>query len=1083
MKKLLATFLVIAMLLPTSVQAADGGEAVTYEQAAPSADTTVRITHEGDGKFNVLKNGDFEVVNSQGVPQGWSLSGGTVGETYMTVKAEDAPSGENYARFYGETENTYLYTALKDVLPGNTYTFSAKVRQMSDKIGSVLVYFYADKKTETSHETIKNFNKAITLDGKEWTTVSFEAKLPEETARIRILLRLVGGGEVHWDDIKLVGEVEEKDALAHAFRAQLSAEAELDEATNTMEMRGLYDYDKPYPGQGNLVKNGDFEANDGEKVEEWGLRSNFSNYFTLVEGGSHDGSDCVKFTLNGETDGAKHPFLSQSVPMVGGAEYQVSFWYKIIKGTQVSPRVKLEYYPHEKDLPGITTVGEKYAKDEKEDYSGNWKRASMKVYPGANVAEAKTLVRIMQKNPKEEVEVCFDDVEIYMTTPPPAFELDGGWVFYYSDWDNGTLSTSVNTAYYPELASAKVDYAIMDGTETIWESKGHISENGVTTVDFPLTLLAEKDKAYRAKASLYNADGSVHSIATQNVYMYDRPEYMGKDGIFMKEGKTPICPVFAYHASHKEETFQKLAAAGVNTIQFVSKSTPEAVKADLDLCEKYGIMALVTLYPGMKCAGHDDNIENTIMVVNAAKDHPATLGYIVMDEVFLHRPDAPAELEDSFRLIHSLDKKHPVAVMEASANFYEKAGKYVDLLLTDPYSKAYVKRASQGSEKARQALKYEKPVYSLLEAYYSTGGSSPGYPMPNDGRNNNWQALIAGAKAVGYYSISDSDIDQETGKYAVPIWNARDGGALWDSLTIFGNVEKEIAFDHFVLNKTPEFNEYRGDDYWYSSWSDGQDIYMIVLGMKKEGTQEVSIPLTSFAGDIRIADYTATMIAGRDPLETVTGSGSLDITLSDVEALLYKITPVEATDFSTLGATGFEDLGAYPWARQQIGRMDSLDIITGRNDFSYAPSEKITRAEFAGFLIRALGLTSDSTELFADVSTDNEFAKEIAVGKALGILKGTDGVNYNPDAEISRQDLMVICARGMRLVKELADGASVEGFTDAGLIADYAVADIAAMVQAGIIKGNADGTINPLGNTTRAEAAVIMDRCYTWKNE
>ncbi|MBQ7032119.1 MAG: S-layer homology domain-containing protein, partial [Clostridia bacterium] len=53
-------------------------------------------------------------------------------------------------------------------------------------------------------------------------------------------------------------------------------------------------------------------------------------------------------------------------------------------------------------------------------------------------------------------------------------------------------------------------------------------------------------------------------------------------------------------------------------------------------------------------------------------------------------------------------------------------------------------------------------------------------------------------------------------------------------------------------------------------------------------------------------------------------------------------------------------------------------------------------------------------------------------------------------------------------------------FSDKDAIADYAVADIAAMVRAGIVAGYTDGTIQPLGNTTRAEAAVIMDRIVTW---
>ncbi len=1076
MKKIVSVLLMAFMLLTCTALAAQENETV-YKQAEISEDQTVDVTELENGEFDLLRNGDFETVAASGIPAGWSMSGAIVGESYMTVTAADAPSGKNYARYFGETEGVFLGQNITSMVPGETYQFTAKVRRPSGG-GSVIAYVTADGQLDGRLQSIKKFSETVSFgrNKMEWVQVSFACELPEGTERVGFLLRLVGGGEAHWDDVHFVGKLKDELATGISFRNMLAAEAAQDESTNKLAMGDLYSYDKPFEGQENLIANGDFESYQGNTFDAWGLRTNWAPYFSAVPGSSHDGSTCIKASLDANKDGINRPFLTQEVELIPGAEYQVSYWYKIVKGEGIRPWIKLEYQTHEKGLAGITHVGEKYVAPDEWDRSGEWAHAVTKIYPGNNVGGANVLLRAHQGNELEEVEVYWDDVEIFMTAPPPALDVDGGWIFYYPDMKEGELSASVNLSYYPELAESTVDYSISDGKTVLWESRGHKNVEGQSRVTFPLSLLKEKEKPYIGKAVLYAADGSVHSIGTQNVYMYDRPEYLDKDGFFRKNGETPVYPIFGYHVTRTPENLKKLADAGVNVIQ-----TGVDNPGILDMCEEAGIMALITLYPDMKCAGADENIEYTIKMVNYAKDHPATLGYIVMDEVFLHRPDAETELEHSYRLIRSLDKKHPISVLEAMDSFYEKAGKYVDLLLTDPYSKAHVKHASEGTENARAALNYEKPVYSLLETYYATGGSSPGYPTPNDGRNNNWQALIAGAQAVGYYSISDSDADLVTGEQNVPIWNARDGGALWNALASFGNVEKEIAFDHYVFNKTPEFNEYRGADYWYSSWVDGQDIYMIVLGMKKSGTQEVSIPLTSFGGDIQVGAYTAEMIAGRNPLETVTGSGTLDITLSDVEALLYKITPTETVDFSTLGATGFEDLGAYPWARQQIGRMDSLDIITGRNDYSYAPAEKITRAEFAGFLIRALGLSADSTELFADVSADNEFAKEIAIGRALGILKGTDGVNYNPDAEISRQDLMVICARGMRLVKELAEGAPVEGFADAGLIADYAAADVAAMVQAGIIKGNADGTINPLGNTTRAEAAVIMDRCYSWK--
>jgi hypothetical protein len=68
--------------------------------------------------------------------------------------------------------------------------------------------------------------------------------------------------------------------------------------------------------------------------------------------------------------------------------------------------------------------------------------------------------------------------------------------------------------------------------------------------------------------------------------------------------------------------------------------------------------------------------------------------------------------------------------------------------------------------------------------------------------------------------------------------------------------------------------------------------------------------------------------------------------------------------------------------------------------------------------------------------------------------------------------MMTMTSRAMKL----QGAADLSAFSDAGAVADYASQHVSAMVAEGLIKGNADGTINPKGNTTRAEAAVIMQR-------
>ncbi|MBR2974113.1 MAG: S-layer homology domain-containing protein, partial [Clostridia bacterium] len=72
-----------------------------------------------------------------------------------------------------------------------------------------------------------------------------------------------------------------------------------------------------------------------------------------------------------------------------------------------------------------------------------------------------------------------------------------------------------------------------------------------------------------------------------------------------------------------------------------------------------------------------------------------------------------------------------------------------------------------------------------------------------------------------------------------------------------------------------------------------------------------------------------------------------------------------------------------------------------------------------------------------------------------------------------------ICARGMEIAKMMDTKGTLvrlDSFTDKDLFADYAALHASKMVIEGIIKGNPDQTINPLGNTTRAEAAVMMYR-------
>jgi len=176
----------------------------------------------------------------------------------------------------------------------------------------------------------------------------------------------------------------------------------------------------------------------------------------------------------------------------------------------------------------------------------------------------------------------------------------------------------------------------------------------------------------------------------------------------------------------------------------------------------------------------------------------------------------------------------------------------------------------------------------------------------------------------------------------------------------------------------------------------------------------------------------------------------------------------------------FADISQYPWAKKQIEVLASKGIVNGTSDNTFSPGENITRADFLVLLVRTLELNADFSDNFSDVSETDYYYKAVGIAKALGITNGVGNNMFNPKEPISRQDMMVLSHRALKIagiIKTQGSEAYIQKFKDKDKIAAYAAESVAAMVREGIIVGNRD-VINPAGNATRAETAVIMYRIY-----
>ncbi|AHV98818.1 S-layer homology domain-containing protein [Paenibacillus sabinae] len=180
-------------------------------------------------------------------------------------------------------------------------------------------------------------------------------------------------------------------------------------------------------------------------------------------------------------------------------------------------------------------------------------------------------------------------------------------------------------------------------------------------------------------------------------------------------------------------------------------------------------------------------------------------------------------------------------------------------------------------------------------------------------------------------------------------------------------------------------------------------------------------------------------------------------------------------------AITFDDLANYGWAKKQIEALVSKGIISGTGATTYSPGTNITRADFIMLLVKTLDLKADIKENFEDVKQGAYYYEAVGIAKQSGIATGSGDNRFNPKAEISRQDMMVLTERALRAAGKIKGSASpeiLETFKDKAQVSGYAANSVSVMIGEGLVTG-ANGLINPLGSTTRAEAAVILYRIYT----
>ena len=333
-----------------------------------------------------------------------------------------------------------------------------------------------------------------------------------------------------------------------------------------------------------------------------------------------------------------------------------------------------------------------------------------------------------------------------------------------------------------------------------------------------------------------------------------------------------------------------------------------------------------------------------------------------------------------------------------------------------------------------------------------------------------WQGALGTAKAMWdeenlyvLLSVSDAQLD----KASANAWEQ-------DSVEVF--LDENNARTSFYQEDDGQFRVNYDNETSFNpeALSDGFASATVVSGTSY--TVEMKIPFKTITpkADMEIG-FDAQINDGKN------GARQSVAAWNDTTGNGYQDTSVYGL-LKLVGATGdgFTDLDDVDWAKEAIEALVAQNLMQGETDTTFGAASAITRGEFLSVLIKVLKITGPSDDNFEDVAGDAAYGKEIAIAKKLGIALGMGHNKFMPDKNISRQDMMVLVDRafahvGIPMTSDVS--MTLKTFADAAKVADYAKESVVRVIAQGLVAAQ-DGRINPLGNTNRAEAAVLLYRIY-----
>ena len=377
--------------------------------------------------------------------------------------------------------------------------------------------------------------------------------------------------------------------------------------------------------------------------------------------------------------------------------------------------------------------------------------------------------------------------------------------------------------------------------------------------------------------------------------------------------------------------------------------------------------------------------------------------------------------------------------------------------LTDTAAKDIyiVAKDAAGNESVK--LKIEIPAYTVVPKTYTltvdlNGGSG---------------GTTCGEYAEG--AVVNIDAGSRS-NYRFAGWTSTNGGAFADASSA------STTFTMPAANTTITAN-------WRYIGGGGSTTDYYRLTFETNGGSEIS--------SIRRAEYTTIDLTDYTP----TREGYEFTGWYADENLTEKITSIRLTRNTTVYAgweeikenpgTGFEnpftDVSESDWFFNDVKFVYQNGLMNGTSATTFSPEGTTSRGMIVTILWRMAGSPDMEDKIwgypFADVDATAYYGTAVYWARLNGIAGGYDDATFGPNDPITREQMAAILYRYAQYKGyDVSAKADLNKFTDADEISNYALEALQWANAEGLINGKGDGVLDPKGQATRAEAAVILTR-------